>query len=79
MVAIRRMRSIKAGHAGVIGGIAYHHALHEMVNGTEEDRVRTAISPAAGPAEEQEAGPKAAPKTPQATAARRTPPAGAGN
>eukprot|EP00972_Heterocapsa_arctica_P103921 15315123-Heterocapsa_arctica.AAC.1 len=38
MVAIRRMRGIKAGHAGVVGGLAYQHALHEMMNGTEEDR-----------------------------------------
>eukprot|EP00972_Heterocapsa_arctica_P079018 11650871-Heterocapsa_arctica.AAC.1 len=79
MAAIRRMRSIKAGHAGAIGGMAYQHALHEMVNGTEEDRVRATNPPAAGPAAEQEAAPKAAPKTPPATAARGTPPGGACN
>eukprot|EP00972_Heterocapsa_arctica_P019557 2886393-Heterocapsa_arctica.AAC.1 len=50
-----------------------------MVNGTEEDRVRTANTPVAGSAEGQEAGPKVGPRTPQAPAAQGTPPAGAGS
>eukprot|EP00972_Heterocapsa_arctica_P098145 14482175-Heterocapsa_arctica.AAC.1 len=50
-----------------------------MLNGTEEDRARAENPPAAGPVAEQEAAPKAAPKTPPAVAARGTPPGSTGN
>eukprot|EP00972_Heterocapsa_arctica_P098163 14485730-Heterocapsa_arctica.AAC.1 len=49
MKAVRRMRSIKAGHAGEVGGMAYQQAIHELLNGTEEDHVRAGIPPPAGP------------------------------
>eukprot|EP00972_Heterocapsa_arctica_P030426 4480941-Heterocapsa_arctica.AAC.1 len=50
-----------------------------MMNGTMEDREKAASTPAAGPAQGQEAMPKAAPKTPQPQPAQGTPPAGAGS